>query len=111
MLYITLSLISDIIIEFFVVSFRPPLSLVIKAHPLLEASRLDLPNGSSHLDGTTEILTFFNMFNIYWFDLKPNNFNLLCSNTNFSLGSSPITTEDQSGNSFKIFIIALPNTS
>ena len=33
----------------FVVSFKPPESDIINADPLLAASKLDLPNGSSHL--------------------------------------------------------------
>ena len=45
-----------IIKAFFVVSVNPPLSLIIKAQPLLEASKLDLPKGSSHLEQATAIL-------------------------------------------------------
>ena len=41
------------------VSGKPPLLLIITADPLLAASRLALPNGSSHLEQITEILTFF----------------------------------------------------
>ena len=37
------------------VSFKPPLSLIITAHPLLEASKLVLPNGSSHLEQAIDI--------------------------------------------------------
>ena len=41
-----------------VVSGRPPLLLIITTDPLLAASKLVLPKGSSHLEQTTEILTF-----------------------------------------------------
>ena len=44
------------------VSGKPPLLLIITAHPLLAASKLVLPKGSSHLEQTIEILTFFNSF-------------------------------------------------
>ena len=47
-----------------VVSGRPPLLLIITADPLLAASKLVLPKGSSHLEHTTEILTFFNVLRI-----------------------------------------------
>ena len=40
------------------VSGKPPLLLIITAAPLLEASKLVLPNGSSHLEQTIEILVF-----------------------------------------------------
>ena len=40
------------------VSGRPPLLLIITAEPLLAASKLVLPKGSSHLDGIIDILTF-----------------------------------------------------
>ena len=36
------------------VSGRPPLLLIITADPLLAASRLVLPKGSSHLEDITE---------------------------------------------------------
>ena len=45
------------------VSGSPPLLLIITAEPLLEASRLVLPNGSSQDDGITDILTLFKVFN------------------------------------------------
>ena len=45
------------------VSGNPPLLLIITAQPLLAASKLVLPKGSSHLEQTTEILTFFKIFN------------------------------------------------
>ena len=53
----------------FVVSGNPPLLLMMTAEPLLAASRLVLPNGSSHLEQTTEILTDLRKFKIKSFDL------------------------------------------
>ena len=52
------------ITAFLDVSGKPPLLLIITAEPLLAASKLVLPNGSFHLEQTTEMLTFFNLFNI-----------------------------------------------
>ena len=43
------------VIEFVVVSGRPPLFDIITAHPFAEASKLVLPKGSSHLEHTTAI--------------------------------------------------------
>ena len=40
------------------VSGSPPLLVTITAQPLAEASKLVLPNGSSHLEQTTAILVF-----------------------------------------------------
>ena len=40
------------------VSGKPPLLLIITADPLLAASKLVLPKGSSHLDETIDMLTF-----------------------------------------------------
>ena len=93
------------------VSGNPPLLLIITAEPLLAASRLVRPNGSSHLEDTTEILTFFKKLSINLFVLKPIISKFLCLKTNFSLGSSPITTAFQSLCSSKIFLIASPNKS
>ena len=45
----------------FVVSGKPPLLLIINAHPLLADSKLVLPNGSFHLEQTTEILILLSM--------------------------------------------------
>ena len=42
------------------VSGKPPLLLIITAQPLLLASRLDLPKGSSHLEHVTAIEVFSN---------------------------------------------------
>ena len=50
------------IIGLSVVSGRPPLLLIITAEPLLEASRLVLPKGSSHLEQTTETLIVLSKF-------------------------------------------------
>jgi len=44
------------------VSTNPPLLLIITADPLLAASKLALPKGSSHLEHTTEMLIFFYKF-------------------------------------------------
>ena len=44
------------IIPLVIVSGRPPLLLIITAHPDDDASRLVLPKGSSHLEQTTAIL-------------------------------------------------------
>ena len=43
------------IIASFVVSVRPPLFDIIVAQPREDDSRAVLPNGSSHLEGTTAI--------------------------------------------------------
>ena len=51
----------------FDVSGRPPLLLIITADPLLAASRLVLPKGSSQREQITDILTFFNKFKILSF--------------------------------------------
>ncbi len=48
-----------------VVSFNPPLLLIIVAHPLDEASNDVLPNGSSHLDGTTAISDLFKISKVF----------------------------------------------
>ena len=40
------------------VSGNPPLLVIITAHPLEDASRLVLPNGSSQREHTTAILVF-----------------------------------------------------
>ena len=43
---------------FVIVSGKPPLLLIITAHPFAAASKLVLPKGSSHLEQTTAILVF-----------------------------------------------------
>ena len=58
LLYISLTVSFFNIIPFVTVSGRPPLLLIITAHPLAAASKLVLPNGSSHLEQTTAILVF-----------------------------------------------------
>jgi len=52
------------LIAYFAVSGSPPLLLIITAEPLLAASKLVLPNGSCHLEQTTEILALFKSFKI-----------------------------------------------
>tara|TARA_B100000787_G_scaffold77588_1_gene57020 strand:+ start:189 stop:380 length:192 start_codon:yes stop_codon:yes gene_type:complete len=54
-----------IIIPSVIVSFRPPLSEIITAHPLLDASKLVRPKGSSHLEQATAILVSSRIFKIF----------------------------------------------
>jgi len=57
-----------IIRESFVVSGRPPLLLIITAHPLLAASKLVLPKGSSHLEQTTAMdVILYSFWTNLWF--------------------------------------------
>jgi len=50
------------------VSGNPPRLEIMTAAPLLEASKLVLPNGSSHLEHTIEILLFLdNLKYIHYF--------------------------------------------
>ena len=51
-------LVAGILQNFVIVSGNPPLLDIITPHPLLDASRLVLPNGSFHLEHTTAILVF-----------------------------------------------------
>jgi len=44
------------------VSGSPPLFVIITAQPLAEASKLVLPNGSSHLEHATAILVCLKIF-------------------------------------------------
>ena len=53
------------------VSGNPPLLVIITAQPLADASRLVLPNGSSHLEHATVMLVFLNMFKTSLCFLKP----------------------------------------
>jgi len=99
------------IIAFVTVSGNPPLLLIITAHPRLAASKLVLPNGSSHLEQTTVILDFLKLSKTILCFLKPCNFKFLCLKIIFSLGSSPYTIDFQSGYLFNILIIAFPNMS
>ena len=110
-LYRLSTVISSIIKASFVVSLKPPVLEIIKAQPLLAASKLDLPKGSSHFDGTTAILTSLSFFKIKELFLKPKCCKFLCLKKNFCLGSSPITILDQSLYLSKIFKIALPKIS
>ena len=50
---------------FVTVSGKPPLLLMIVAHPLLLASKLVLPRGSSHLEQATAILVFSKTFKTF----------------------------------------------
>ena len=70
----------------------------------LDASKLDLPKGSSHLEQATKILVFLRRFKTYEFSLKLNILRVLCLKVCFSLGSSPTTIHFQSLYLFKILI-------
>ena len=94
-----------------IVSFKPPLSDIITAHPLLDASKLARPKGSSQFEQATAILVFSSIFKTLLCDWKPNKLRFLCLKINFSRGSSPITKAFQSLCFFKIFNIAPPNKS
>ena len=52
----------EIIFASVTVSGSPPLLVIITAQPLAEASRLVLPNGSSHLEHAIVILVFVNLY-------------------------------------------------
>ena len=93
------------------VSGKPPLLLIITAHPLLEASKLVLPNGSSHLEQTTVMLESLKFLRTSLWGLNPWTFKFLWLKNNFSLGSSPNTFDFQLGYLFNILIIAFPNIS
>ena len=92
-------------------SLKPPLFVIITAHPLLEASRAILPKGSSHLEQTTQILDLASAFNVKSCFLKPRMLKFLCSKKCFSLGSSPITVAFQLLYLSKILIIVFPKIS
>ena len=96
---------------YLVVSGSPPLSVIMVAQAILDASRLDLPKGSSHLEQATNMLVYLRIFSTYEFSLKLMTLRFLCLNTCFSLGSSPITIDFQFGYSLRIFRIAPPNMS
>ena len=49
-----------------IVSFKPPLFDIITAHPLLDASKLVRPKGSSHLEQATAILVFSRILKLYY---------------------------------------------
>ena len=53
------------IIPFVIVSGRPPLFDTITAQPRLDASKLVLPKGSSHLEHATAILVFLKIFKTF----------------------------------------------
>ena len=94
-----------------IVSFKPPLLLIITPHPRLAASKLVLPNGSFHLEQTTDIEVFSRFFKTSLWLWKPKIFNLSWLKKIFSLGSSPITIADQFLKSFNMGIIAFPKIS
>jgi len=52
------------------VSGKPPLLDIITAHPLLAASKLVLPKGSSHLEQATAILVLSKLFKTATMALK-----------------------------------------
>ena len=94
-----------------IVSGRPPLLVIITAQPQLADSKLVLPNGSSHLEQTTDIEVFLKIFKTSLCSLKPKFVKRSCLNSIFSLSSSPITIAFQFLLSFKTSITADPNTS
>ena len=84
---------------------------MIVAHPLDVASKAVLPNGSSHLEGTTEIEVLSNKLRTFVCFIKPSSKWLRCFINIFLLSSSPKEKAFQSGNSFNILIIDLENKS
>ena len=100
-----------IIIADFDVSGNPPLLVIIGADPLLQASKLARPNGSSHLEHITDILVFSSCFKIKLCSLKPYLIKFLCSKKCFSLGSSPIIIAFQFLYLSKILTIECPKIS
>ena len=94
-----------------VVSLNPPVLEIINAQPRLAASRLDLPNGSSHLEHATAILVFLKILITSLCGLNPNICAFLWLSNIFSRFSSPITFAVHSGYLFNIFLIALAKTS
>jgi len=55
-----------------IVSGKPPLLEIITAFPFAAASRLVLPNGSSHLEQTIAILDFLYRDKTFLCSKKPN---------------------------------------
>jgi len=68
-LYISSELSFFKIIPSVIVSGNPPLLLIITAQPLLLAYKLDLPNGSSHLEQVTAMEHNSKDFKILLLDL------------------------------------------
>ena len=101
----------DMIFASVTVSGKPPLLVIITAHPLADASKLVLPKGSSHLEQATVILVFLKIFNTSSCFLKPKIDAFLCFKIIFSLFSSPITIAFQSPCLSNIFLIDLTKTS
>ena len=81
----------EIIFASVTVSGNPPLLVIITAHPLADASKLVLPNGSSHLEHAIVILVFLKILITSLCFLKPKIEALWCDKGIFSLFSSPIT--------------------
>ena len=67
-----------------IVSGRPPLLVMITAQPQLADSKLVLPNGSSHLEQTTDIEVFLKIFKTSLCSLKPRFVRRSCLNSIFS---------------------------
>ena len=94
-----------------VVSGKPPLLDVIVAHPFEDASNAVLPNGSSHLEGTTAISDLPKKFKTLLWSKNPSSLCCWCLIIGLSLLSSPIEKAFQSLCLFRIFIIASPKIS
>jgi len=93
------------------VSGKPPLFVIITAHPLADASKLVLPKGSSHREQATAIFVFLKMLSTSLCFLKPRISARLCLQIIFSLFSSPIIFAVQSGYLFNIRFIEEENIS
>ena len=78
------------IIAWSVVSVNPPLLLMIVAHPLEDASKAVLPNGSSHLEGTTAISDLLSILSVFLWLINPISLCLGCDIYIDLLSSSPI---------------------
>ena len=90
------------IFAFVTVSGRPPLSVIITAQPLADASKLVLPNGSSHREHATAILVCLNILRTLLWLRKPRCLRFMIQYNFFSF-SSPITFAFQFGNLRRIF--------
>ena len=101
----------DMIFASVTVSGKPPLLVIITAHPLADASKLVLPKGSSHLEQATVILVFLKIFRTSSCFLNPKIYAFLCFKDIFSLFSSPIMIAFQSEYLSKTFTIALAKIS
>ena len=65
------------ITPFVIVSGKPPLLLIITAQPADDASKLVLPNGSSHREHTTAILDLLYTSTTLLCDINPRLFKFL----------------------------------